>query len=184
MQQFLLFFNKPILKVSLAFGAVTALLAFCYFLVLYFAKIAPLGNIRVPDFGLYIIMMATANWYYRKQFGNGLLHLWEALTICYVVNSIGALLTGWLIYGFVTWIDTSVFTTYLAESQRLILTTRDQLVKSLGAAEFQKMLSEVAQTKPSDLVSDEFAKKSVMAVLPIVIISLLFRRQDYGVNQR
>jgi hypothetical protein len=101
MQQFFSFINKPILKLSLIFGVITALLAFSYFLVLYFLKIQPLSkNIRVPDFGLYIIMMATATWYYRQRVGKGLLHLWEALTICYVVNSMGALLTGWLIYGF------------------------------------------------------------------------------------
>jgi hypothetical protein len=184
MQQFFHFINKPILKLSLIFGVITALLAFSYFLVLYFLKIQPLSkNIRVPDFGLYIIMMATATWYYRQRVGKGLLHLWEALTICYVVNSMGALLTGWLIYGFVTLIDPSLFSTYLAESQQLLVSDKANLVKTIGAAEYQKMFNAVAHNTPAVLISDEFGKKSLMAVLPIVIISLLLRRQDYGVNQ-
>jgi hypothetical protein len=184
MQQFFSFINKPILKLSLIFGVITALLAFSYFLVLYFLKIQPLSkNIRVPDFGLYIIMMATATWYYRQRVGKGLLHLWEALTICYVVNSMGALLTGWLIYGFVTLIDPSLFSTYLAESQQLLVSDKANLVKTIGAAEYQKMFDAVVHNTPAVLISDEFGKKSLMAVLPIVIISLLLRRQDYGVNQ-
>ncbi len=184
MQQFFNFFNKPILKLSLIFGVITAFLAFGYFLVLYFLKIPPLTkNIRVPDFGLYIIMMATATWYYRQRVGKGLLHLWEALTICYVVNSVGALLAGWLIYGFVTLIDPALFSTYLTESQQLLTSDKANLVKTIGVVEYQKMYYEVTHNTPSVLISDEFSKKSLMAVLPIVIISLLLRRQDYGVNQ-
>jgi hypothetical protein len=57
------------------------------------------------------------------------------------------------------------------------------LVKTIGAAEYQKMFDAVVHNTPAVLISDEFGKKSLMAVLPIVIISLLLRRQDYGVNQ-
>ncbi len=184
MQQFISFINKPILKISLLFGVITAALAFSYFLVLYFLKIQPLSkNIRVPDFGFYIATMATATWYYRRRVGNGLLHLWEALTICYVVNSMGALLTGWLIYGFVSLIDPTLFSGYLDESLQLLTSDKANLVKTIGAAEYQKMYNEVSHNTPSVLISDEFGKKSLMAVLPIIIISLLLRRQDYGVNQ-
>jgi Protein of unknown function (DUF4199) len=184
MQQITDFFNKPLLKIPLVFGAITGILGFVYFLALYFLKIPPLGNIRVPDFGIYLIMMAVATWYYRKTVGKGLLHLWEALTICYVVNSIGSLVAGWLIYGFVTQIDTTVFSEYLVNSTNLLVNGKADLVKNLGEAEYQKMLLKVSETKPSDLISDEFVKKSLMAVLPIVIISLIFRRQEYGVYKK
>ncbi len=183
MQTIINYINKPLLKTPLAFGAVTGVLCFLYFLGLYFLKITPLGNKKVLDYGIHVIMMTTCCWYYRKYVGNGLLHLWEALTICYVVNSIAALLTGWLIYGFLTQIDTAVFPNYLGEMKQLLISTKGQLIENLGEAEYKKMLADVQNIKPSDLISDEFVKKSVMGVLPILLISMLFRKQGYGVYQ-
>ena len=115
MKSIIEYFNKPLLKVSLIFGLITGVLVFLFFLGLYFMDIVPLGNNKILDFGIHIILIAGACWYYRKYVGNGFLHLWEALTIGYVVNTFGALIAGWLIYFFVTYADPSVFTDYIAE---------------------------------------------------------------------
>lgn len=181
MQTVLNFINKPLLKVPLVSGAITGVLCFLYFLGLYFLKITPLGNKKVLDYGIHIIMMATTCWYYRKYIGNGFLHLWEAITICYVVNSVAALFTGWLIYGFITQIDPSVFSNYIIEMKQLLVNTKGQLVEKLGQAEYQTMIDNVGKIKQTDLISDEFVKKTVIGVLPILGISMAFRKQDYSV---
>lgn len=167
----------------LVFGAATGLLAFLYFLGLYFIGKTPLGNVRVLDFGIYLILMIAACWYYRKNVGRGAMHLWEALTVCYVVNTAGAFLSGWLVYLFVAYIDPSVFTAYLVEMKQLMMQGKDELVKNIGEAEFQNMVKNVGNTSPGQLITDELSKKTVMAVLPILIISLIFRRQSYGIFQ-
>ena len=181
MQQILRFFYQPLMKWSLLFGALTGVLCFGYFLALYALDISPLGNHRTPDFGINIIMMVAAVWYYRKKVGHGLLHLWEGLTICYVVNTIGAILTGWLIYFFIRYIDPSVFTRYIAEMQHLVTSTKGMLVKQLGQGQYQTMLKGISEIRPDDLITDELTKKTALAVLPVLIICLIFRKQEYSI---
>lgn len=183
MKSIIAYFNKPILKVSLMFGLATGILVFVFFLALYSMGIVPLGNNKVLDFGIHIILIAAACWYFRKKVGNGFLHLWEALTIGYVVNTVGALIAGWLIYFFVTFIDPSVFTEYIAQMKSLMLEGKAELVKNIGTAEFQKMYNGVGEMKTSEIIMDEVGKKTVMAIIPILVISLILRKQDYSVFQ-
>jgi hypothetical protein len=178
MNSILNYFNKPLLKIPLVFGLATGLVAFLFFLGLYWIGVMPLGNKKALDFGIFVIMMAAACWYYRRKIGHGYMHMWEGLTICYVVNSVGAFVLGWLIYLFLVYIDPGVFTAYLADMKQLLLDGRAELVKNIGEAEFQKMLVSIGETKPGELITDELSKKTIMAVLPILIISLIFRKQN------
>lgn len=177
------YFNKPLLKIPLQFGAATGIVAFLFFLGLYSLDVMPLGNKRSMDLGIFIIMMAAACWYYRKKIGGGYMHFWEALTVCYVVNTVAAFITGWLIYLFITFVDPSVFLVYLEEMKQLLAQGKGELVKNIGEADYQVMLNSIGETKPETLITDELSKKTVMAVLPILIISLILRRQRPGDNQ-
>jgi hypothetical protein len=177
MMKFFEYFNKPLLRVPLQFGLLTGLLTFCYFLGLYALGITPLGNIRTPDFGIHVITICYACWYYRKHIGNGWLHLWEGLTIGYVINMTAAFITGWLIYFFVMYYDPTVFTTYLEDMKALLSGKKAELVEQIGEAEFQNLLSKVGENTPSTLITDEISKKFMLGILPILLISLFFRRQ-------
>jgi len=181
MKSLLEYFDKPLLKVSLVFGLITGILAFAFFLGLYAIGIVPLGNNKVMDMGIHVIMIAGACWYFRKKVGSGFMHLWEALTIGYVVNTVGAFINGWLIYLFITYIDPAVFTNYLQEMGTLLMSGKDELVKNIGNTEFLKMYASIQAMEPSEVITDEISKKTVMAIIPILIISLIFRKQDYGV---
>lgn len=181
MQSIINYFNKPLLKVSLAFGAITGLLAFIFFLGLYFLGVIPLGNHKVLDFGIHIILIAVCCWYYRKYVGNGFLHLWEALTLGYVVNCVAALINGWLIYLFITFVDPAIFTSYVNEMIQLLDSGKAQLIKDITEPEFAKMYKEIQSMQPSVVIKDEVSKKMMMGIIPILVISLIFRKQDYGV---
>lgn len=181
MNQIRQYFNQPLLKLPLLFGLMLGILGFLYFLALYLIGVPPLGNHKSLDFGFHIILMAVAVWYYRRTVGQGYLHLWEGLTICYVVNSVGAFLTGWLIYFFITQVDPGVFTEYVTNSRNLLVQGKAELVKQLGNEQYQTLLRQINETQPGDLITDELVKKTALAVLPVLIISLLFRKQDYNV---
>ena len=86
-------------------------------------------------------------------------------------------MSGWLVYLFITWVDPNVFTAYLADMKHLLMQGKPELVNTIGEAEFQTMVKNVAATQPGELITDELSKKTVMAVLPILVVSLLFRRQ-------
>lgn len=177
------YFNHPLLKIPLLVGLVTGVMGFLYFLALYSLGIPPLGNHKSLDFGIHVITMTATVWYYRKYIGKGLLHLWEGLTICYLVNTIGALVTGWLILLFVTQIDPAVFQQYLDNSRDLLIEGQKELTKQLGPDQFKTLLNNINRIQPGDLIYDELFKKSALAVLPALVISLLFRKQDYSVLQ-
>ncbi|WP_338872356.1 DUF4199 domain-containing protein [Spirosoma sp. SC4-14] len=181
MKDIITYFNHPLLKLPLLAGLVTGFLCFLYFLALYALDVPPLGNIRVLDFGIHIIMMIATVWYYRKYIGHGMLHLWEGITICYVINTIAALVTGWLIYFFVTQVDTTVFAEYIVNSKKLLLEGKKQLVDQFGPETFNDQWTKVSTMTPGVLLPDELTKKTALAVLPVLIISLLFRKQDYNV---
>lgn len=177
------YFNHPLLKIPLLVGVVTGILGFLYFLGLYATGVPPLGNHKSLDFGIHIITMAATVWYYRKYVNKGMLHLWEGLSICYLINTIGALVTGWCILFFVTEIDPAVFQQYLDNSRNLLLEGQKEITKNLGADQFKTLLNNINRIQPGDLIYDELFKKSALAVLPALVISLIFRKQDYSILQ-
>ncbi|UFH54192.1 DUF4199 domain-containing protein [Spirosoma sp. KNUC1025] len=183
MKRILAYFSHPLLKIPLLAGLLTGVLCFLYFLGLYFLGIPALGNIRVLDYGIHIIVMVATVWYYRKYIGHGRLHLWEGLTIGYVLNTVAALVTGWLVYLFVTQIDPGVFTEYVINSKKLLLEGKKQITDQFGPETFAEQWSKVNSMQPSVLLPDELSKKTALAVIPVLIISLIFRKQDYSVLQ-
>lgn len=183
MKRILNYFSHPLLKLPLLTGLATGVVCFGYFLGLYALGVPALGNIRVLDYGIHIIVLVATVWYYRKYIGHGRLHLWEGLTIGYVLNTIAALVTGWLIYLFVTQIDPGVFTEYVINSRKLLLEGKKQITDQFGPETFAQQWAKVATMQPSVLLPDELTKKTALAVIPVLIISLIFRKQDYSVLQ-
>lgn len=183
MKAILTYFNHPLLKLPLLAGLLTGALCFGYFLALYAIGVPALGNVRVLDYGIHIIMMVATVWYYRKYIGQGRLHLWEGITIGYVLNTVAALVTGWLVYFFVTQVDPGVFAEYVVNSKKLLLEGKKQLVDQFGPETFNEQWTKVSTMTPGVLLPDELTKKTALAVLPVLIISLIFRKQDYSVLQ-
>ncbi len=183
MKSILNYFSHPLLKIPLLAGLTTGVLCFLYFLGLYAIGVPALGNIRVLDYGIHIIVMIGTVWYYRKYIGHGHLHLWEGLTIGYVLNTIAALVTGWLIYLFVSYVDPNVFAEYITNSKKLLLEGKKQITDQFGPETFAQQWSKVVNMQPGVLLPDELTKKTALAVLPVLIISLIFRKQDYSIMQ-
>jgi len=181
MKSILAYFSHPLLKIPLLAGLITGVLCFLYFLALYALGVPALGNVRVLDYGIHIIMLVGTVWYYRKNIGQGHMHLWEGLTIGYVLNTAAALLTGWLIYLFVSYVDPAVWVEYVANSRKLLLEGKKQIVDQFGPETFNEQWAKVTSMQPGVLLPDELTKKTALAVLPVLIISLIFRKQDYSV---
>jgi len=177
------YFNKPVLKVSLLFGLATGIFVFLFFVGLYLVGTNPLGGVRNLDLGVYAILIFSGLRYYRKNYGNGLLHLWEALTMGYVITCVAAIVNGWLIYLFVTYIDPSVFTDYITNALDVLTQGRKAQTAYLSDKEFLDLYEKVKSNKPSILISNEISQRLVMAIIPILVISLILRKQDYSVLQ-
>lgn len=178
------YFNHPLLKVPLLFGLAAGVAVFLLFLALHGLGVSALYiNEKYPfDFGIHLILMIAAVWYYRRTVGKGLLHMWEGLTICYVVNTVAALVAGWLIYAFVTLIDPSEFTRYISDLQRFQISDKANYVKTFGEEAYKAQLAQTTATTPNVLPLSMLGKKTLLGILPILIISLVFRKQDYSIT--
>jgi hypothetical protein len=183
MNQISAYFNKPILKVALLFSAATGIAAFLFFLGLYFFGAQPLGNGRILDLGIYVIMIVGACIYYRRKYGNGLLHLWEALTMGYFIAGAAAIINGWLIYLFVTFVDPQIFADYITGGLKVLEEGRKTQTAFLSEKEFQDLYQSVKTSQPSVLISNEISQRLLAMIIPILVISLIMRKQDYGVFQ-
>lgn len=169
-----------LLRVPVVFGVAAGGLCFAFFVALHLLGIVPVETKRFLDFGFYIIMMAGCCWYYRKKIGNGYLHLWQGISIGYLIVIVGSLLTGFLVYVFYSFND-GAFALYLDATRDLLLSQKTEYAKRLGEVEFQRDVLSVATIKPSGLIFNELKNKFFLAIIPILVISLLFRKQDYGV---
>jgi hypothetical protein len=178
------FFGHPLLRIPLIAGLLTGALAILYFLVLYAVQVESVlyvRNLRPLDFGFYLIAMGVTVWYYRKNVNHGMLHLWEGLTICYIIYAVAAFLTAWFLYLFVTQIDPGTLTQYIADQKKFLLSEQAEYVKQFSKETFAQELARAENTKPGDLIWDEIFKKFIMTIFPALIISLVFRKQDYSI---
>jgi Protein of unknown function (DUF4199) len=175
------FFNKPLLKLPLIFGLITAVLCFLYFITLHLIGIVPTENKRTLEFGINLIMMATAVWYYRKNYRNDTLHIWEGLMICYIVNIVATIVSGWLVYGFVTLINPDVFLSILKEAHRDLIANKAVYLREWGNDMYQNAVQNVMKTQPEDMISRGLIWKSLITIFVAPIISLIFRKQNYSV---
>ena len=177
------YFNHPLLKIPLLFGLGAGLAVFGYFMALYATGRSALFVIeKYPlDYGIHIILMVAAVWYYRKNAGKGMLHLWEGLTICYVVNTVGALVAGWLIYGFITYIDPGLFTRYIDDLMAFQIGDKAAMVKQFGQEAYVALLKQTKESRPDVIPLSILGKKTLYTIFVALIISLLFRKQDYSV---
>ena len=176
-------FNHPLLKIPLLFGLGAGLAVFAYFMALYATGRSALFIIeKYPlDYGLHIILMAGAVWYYRKNVGHGMLHLWEGLTICYVVNTVGALVAGWLIYAVIVYIEPALFTRYISDLMQFQTGDKAAMVKQFGPEAYVALLKQTKESRPDVIPLSMLGKKTLYTIFVALIISLLFRKQDYSV---
>lgn len=168
---------KSLINTSLAFGLLTGGIVFAFFLVLYFVGLPPLGGKKEVSVGFNLIMMGVAVWYYRKFEGQGYLHLWQALSICYLTNLVGALVSASLITLFVKFIDPQVLTNYILDSLKIIDLSKKDILEEMGEGTLRELITNIKKTQASTIFADEVIKKLLIGAIPALLISLYFRRQ-------
>lgn len=174
MQNVINFFNKPLLKIPLVFGVLAGIVCFLYFiLILNLDKFS--GTSRALDIGFFSIIIAATCWYYRKNVGQGYMHIWEGISIGYVVWLTGALLCGYLTFAFFS-ISPDSLIKYKGILRQSLLTNQAEAIKTWGKETFQQKLSDLDSVEPSSFIFDEFRFTLLLIIVAILIISLIFRR--------
>lgn len=174
MQNVINFFNKPLLKIPLAFGVLAGVVCFLFFLLVQsLDKFS--GTSRALDVGFFSIIIAAACWYYRKHIGQGYMHIWEGISVGYVVWLTGALLCGYLTFAFFS-ISSDALVKYKETLRQSLLINQTEAIKVWGKETFQQKLMDIDYLTPSSFIFDEFRFTLLLIILAILIISLIFRK--------
>jgi len=169
------FFNKPILKIPLAFGVLAGFVCFLFFLVVQnLEKFSGTG--RALDVGFFAIIIAAACWYYRKNIGKGYMHAWEGISIGYVVWLTGALLCGYLTFMFFHF-SPSALDKYKQTLRTSLVTNQAEAMKVWGKEIYQQKLADISQLTPSSFIFDEFRFTLLLVIIAILLIALIFRKK-------
>jgi hypothetical protein len=165
--------KKTILLQGLKFGLLAGGACFVFFLALRAVHPNPL-LVRRPDIGINVILIWAAIWYY-KRFQGGFLHFYEGFSIGFVTNVVAALFTGILLFIFCTFVDQTVFQTWISSSKDILLKDKDTFVKIMNEDNFNRQLSSLSNSKPYILILDDFMFKQ-LAIVPISLLTMIMRK--------
>lgn len=169
------YFNKPLLKIPLVFGALVGVICFVFFVVVQqLGKFS--GTSRGLDVGFFVIMIVTACWYYRKHVGKGYMHIWEGITVGYVVWLTGALLCGYLTY-FYFLVSPVALQSYKEVTRNSLMVNKTEAIKTWGKEVFDQKIAQIADLDASSFIFDEFRFTVLLIVIPILLIAVFFRNQ-------
>ncbi|MEZ4900455.1 MAG: DUF4199 domain-containing protein [Spirosomataceae bacterium] len=174
MQNVINFFNKPLLKIPLGFGILAGIVCFLFFVITQSLDTFSATS-RALDVGFFGIIIAYTCWYYRKHIGHGYMHIWEGISIGYVVWLTGALLCGYLTSGYFYFLPENL-ARYKENLRQSLLANEAEAIKSWGKETFQQKLSDIDLLAPSSFIFDEFRFTLLLIIIVILIISLIFRR--------
>ena len=175
MQNVINFFNKPLLKIPLAFGVLAGIVCFLFFLVVQTLEKFS-GTSRALDVGFFSIIIATACCYYLKNIGKGYLHACLLYTSRYVVWLTGALLCGYLTFVFF-YFSPSALVRYKETLRTSLVTNQAEAIKVWGKEDFQQKLADISQLTASSFIFDEFRFTLLLIIIVILLIALIFRKK-------
>ncbi len=165
--------RKEVIKYGVRFGLFVGIAVFVFFLSFYAIGKNPLMYSR-QSIGLNIILMWAGIWYFKRNNG-GILHFYQSFSIGFIINIVGALLAGILIFLFVQYYDTEPYRLWIVESKAMLMRDKADFVKIMNEANFQRQLESLDKGKPYQIIFDELMFKQ-LAIVPLGIMSMVMRK--------
>lgn len=170
--------RSQMVRNSLVGGVIAGILSFVYFWFLYKENYPSLITKKEISIAFNVLAMLGAVWIYSKQ-RKSVLHLWEGLSVSYLTNLIGALVSATLIYLFITQTNNDVLMRLMAESRQLLDLNKDEIIRLQGADSYKQLLQGVSIMTAGDLFTDEIFKKMLYGIVPALLIAMYFRRVSH-----
>ena len=165
--------RKEVLKYGIRFGVLTGIACFLFFLAFYALLPKPLMYIR-QSIGINIILIWAGIWYFKRNNG-GILHFYQGFSIGFLINIIGALIAGILIFLFIQYVDYEPYKQWILDSKSMLMRDKESLIKIMNEANFERNLASLDNGKPYQIVFDELMFKQ-LAIIPIGLLSMVMRK--------
>ena len=172
--------EQPILRISLKYGIMGAILSMVLFLILYYsgkhpALIPALFDFRIILFPIVLVFSIRD---FKLNFNEGILHFWQGMSIGLLDILIFSLLMMFFIMVFGGLLETEYVHEYISGMQQQILTDAEIFSNSVGKDAYTKTLEILPSTTIFDLALDYFLKSWPLGLFLIIIISLILRKKQ------
>lgn len=163
-------------RISAGFGLLGAVLILIYFFAFYSLGKNPLLYMSTFDLLFPVICMALAMFYFRDKLMAGKMHFWEGLFIGLLTNFIATFVSAFIIYIFISFVDTQLLTKHIADLQNLVVASKQQINEQFGKDAYSGTLQKIQATTASDVALDNFIKKFFICLFASGFVAAVLRK--------
>jgi len=171
--------KNPILRVSMRYGIMGAVLSEVLFIILYYSGMHPFLIPAMLDFRLLVfpIILIFGIREFRVNIRGGYLHFWEGMSIGLLEVLIFSvfMMIFVLIFGGV--IEKDFVQEYVSGLQEQLIAGKEKFSGSVGEETFSKTLEILPSTTVFHLALDYFLKSWPLGLFLIIIITLILRKK-------
>ena len=170
--------KTPFIYTPIKFGITGAVLFITMFLASYFSSANPLlENNGIVDVLILLIFLFLGIKEYRDTYNNKLLEFWQGMTLGFICYVIIAVITSLFILFFVTVINPDVLDTYVASTLENLELEKEKFIEKMGIETYQETIIKNNNTSLSDVVLDNFQKKTIIGMALTIVIAIIMKRK-------
>ncbi|KYG84841.1 DUF4199 domain-containing protein [Roseivirga seohaensis] len=169
--------NPKLTRISIKYGAVTALFTIIAFLVFYFMGLQPWRNLLsfLLDIMVIVIFLFLALKDYKDNVGGGEFRFYHGMTIGFIVYVTTAAIFALFYLIFIYWGNPDFLSEYIKTAQEDLVNRKDMIVAALSEESYLEQYKMIANTTRSTLVFDVFIKKLLIGLVVTPVFSIILR---------
>jgi len=175
--KFALMQSPPVLKTALNYGALSGLVSFIVFLLLYWMHFNPLGPASWLGAWVPILFMILATRHYRKYENGGFLPYWNGFRIGFLTACASAFVFGALTWFFVTYVDGEILDRFKQESLEAMELTEGMMVSLVGESAFEQSVQSITNMDMFEVTSSDIFNKILGGLLSALIVAGFLKRE-------
>ncbi|KOF02713.1 hypothetical protein OB69_10380 [Roseivirga seohaensis subsp. aquiponti] len=169
--------NPKLTRISIKYGAVTALFTIIAFLVFYFMGLQPWRNLLsfLLDIMVIVIFLFLALKDYKDNVGGGEFRFYHGMTIGFIVYVTTAAIFALFYLIFIYWGNPDFLSEYIKTAQDDLVNRKEMIVAALSEESYLEQYKMIANTTRSTLVFDVFIKKLLIGLVVTPVFSIILR---------
>tara|TARA_A100000171_G_C2121562_1_gene141082 strand:+ start:1117 stop:1650 length:534 start_codon:yes stop_codon:yes gene_type:complete len=169
--------NPKLTRISIKYGAVTALFTIIAFLVFYFMDLQPWRNLLsfLLDIMVIVIFLFLALKDYKDNVGGGEFRFYHGMTIGFIVYVTTAAIFALFYLIFIYWGNPDFLSEYIITAQEDLVNRKDMIVAALSEESYLEQYKMIENTTRSTLVFDVFIKKLLIGLVVTPVFSIILR---------
>lgn len=165
-------------KLSLKYALICGVFLLIIFVLFQYMGTSPLINLNhlLVDLVVFGVFMFFALKEYRVYHNEGYLHLWQGMTMGFVIYAIGSILFSAGLYLYLE-IKPEEIANYQAQALNFLSEKSEIYIKEFGEAGYQEQIKVINEVTVWDLIKGAGVKKILAGLFVTPVISIILRKQ-------